>query len=120
MSWLIAITVAQFLLFVGVVILLVVRGRGASDEMTARVSDMRTLVEKLEPSLRLEVREFRTELMEQGQRSRKEATDEGRSLREELLNTVRVFGEQINEAVAKSRQEQGQASDQVRESVQRN
>jgi len=119
MSWLIAITVAQFLLFVGVIILLVVRGRGASEEMTARVAEMRTLVEKLEPSVRSEVREFRTELMEQGQRSRKEATEEGRSLREELLNTVRLFGEEINEAVAKSRQEQGQATDQLRESVQR-
>jgi DNA recombination protein RmuC len=118
MSWLIAITVAEFLLLVGVVIFLVVRGRDASN-MTARVAEMRTLVEKFEPSLRSEVREFRTELMEQGQRSRKEATEEGRSLREELLNTVRVFGEQINEAVAKSRQEQGQAGDQLRESVQR-
>src|ERR1700758_1575056 len=118
MSLLITITVAQFLLLVGVVILLVVRGRGAS-EITARVTAVRTLIEKLEPSLRAEVREFRTELMEQEQRSRKEATEEGRSLREELLNTVRVFGEQINEAVAKSRQEQGQASDQLRESVQR-
>jgi hypothetical protein len=83
MSWLIAITVAEFLLLVGVVIFLVVRGRDASN-MTARVAEMRTLVEKFEPSLRSEVREFRTELMEQGQRSRKEATEEGRSLREEL------------------------------------
>ena len=119
MSWLIAITVAQFLLFVGVVILLVVRGRGASDEASARVVEIRTLVEKLGPTLRSEVREFRAELMEQGQRSRKEATEEGRSLREELLNTVRGFGGQINEAVATSRQEQGQAGDQLRESVQR-
>jgi DNA recombination protein RmuC len=114
---LLIIGIAQiFLLLIAILILL--RGRRGADDLTGRLTDVRAFVERLEPFFRAELRAFRLEVAEQSQQFRKEANGDARSLREELLGTVKLFGEQINEAVGNSRREQGEAADQLRESVQ--
>jgi DNA recombination protein RmuC len=112
------IAAVQLVLLIAVLLVLLLRSRGASDESVSRLAALPTLVEKLEPSLRDEVRAFRAETNEQAQQARKEASADSRSLREELLSTVKMFGEQVGGPVRASRQEQAQASDQLRESVQ--
>jgi DNA recombination protein RmuC len=112
------IVVVQLVLLIAILLVLLLRGRGPSDDLVGRLGELRTLLDRLEPSLRAELRAFRAEVTEQAQQSRKEAGADSRSLREELLSTVKMFGGQVSEAVGESRREQAQAADQLRESVQ--
>jgi len=112
------IAVIQLLLLIAVLVVLLLRGRGGSDDLMNQLRELRTLVERLDPALRSEVRAFRSEITEQAQQSRKEAGADSRSLREELLSTVKMFGEQVSQAVGDSRREQAQAAEQLREAVQ--
>jgi DNA recombination protein RmuC len=114
---LITLTVVQVALLVVVLLVLWLRGRGTSADLVRQLTQMRTQSERIEPALREEMRTSRAESVEQAQQSRKEAREDARSLREELLSTVNTFGEKTCEAVAVSRREQAQASEQVREQI---
>ena len=112
------ISVVQLAILITILVVLLLRGRGTSDDLVVRFGELRTLLDRLEPSLRDEVRAFRSEVAEQAQQFRREAGADSRSLREELLSTVKMFGGQVTEAVGESRREQALAAVQLRESVQ--
>ena len=112
------IIAAQFALLIAILIVLLRRDRGASDELTRRIAEIQTLTARLEPTLREELKSSRVEMADQGQQARTEVSAESRSLREELLRTVNIFGERVTGAVADSRHEQAEAANHLRESIQ--
>lgn len=91
------IIAAQFALLIAILIVLLRRDRGASDELTRRIAEIQTLTARLEPTLREELKSSRVEMADQGQQARTEVSAESRSLREELLRTVNIFGERVTE-----------------------
>jgi DNA recombination protein RmuC len=110
--------VLQLAISVALLLVLLLRDKTPLNDFIRQQTEMRIVIDKVEPSVRGEVRAFRTEVNERATSDRKEAAEGSHSLRKELISTVTDFGEQINTAIGESRREQAQASDQLRESVQ--
>ena len=113
------IIAAQFALLIAILIVLLRRDRGASDELTRRIAEIQTLTARLEPTLREELKSSRVEMADQGQQARTEVSGESRSLREEFLRTVNIFGER-NTPTCRGlgpRHEQAEAANHLRESI---
>ena len=112
-----AIPAVQIVLLLAILLIMVLRRRGAADEAITRVAELRTLFERFDPTIREEMRAFRSEMSAQAQQARTEIAADSRALREELLATVNRFGSQVSQGLSDSRQEQAQAASQFRESV---
>jgi DNA recombination protein RmuC len=115
---LLIIGVLQLILMIAVLLVLLFRGTGWYDTLNRQLADVRIIVDRIEPSLRDEVRAFRIEINESTGRDRKAAGEDSRALREELLKTVNSFGDQVGDAITGSRRDQLSAADHLRESVQ--
>ena len=108
--------VTQVALLIVVLIVLLRHGRTSANE-ESRITELRTLSERLEPVLRDELRGLRAEISEQMQLSRKEAAAESRTLREDVSGAVNKLGGQASEGIDKTRREQGEAATRLQESV---
>ncbi len=113
----VAMTAVEIVLLLAILLILLIRRRTPADDALAKVSELRPLFERFEPSVREEIRAFRSEISAQEQQARTESTSESRALREELLATVNRFGSQVSQGVSESRQEQSQAAGHFKESV---
>jgi DNA recombination protein RmuC len=107
------------LLVVVIVLLLALKGN-QSGEVLARIAELKTSADKLDQSVRDEIRAFRTELSQQAQNNRQEAAADARALRDELASTVVKFGTQTDDKLDQARKQQAEASVQLSESVQTN
>jgi DNA recombination protein RmuC len=111
---LITLAALQVALLTVVLLVLLFRARRDSTDLERQVAEMGMQFDR---SLREEARTSRAEGVEHAQQSRKEAREDSRSLREELLGTINVFGEKIYEAVGASRHQQAQAGEQAQERI---
>jgi len=112
-----AFAAVQIALLIAVLVVLLFRRRGPVDDSVTRLGELRTLFERFDPTIREEMRAFRSESLTLAQQARTETAADSRALREELLATVDRFGTQVSQVISDSRQEQAQAASQFRESV---